>query len=167
MNIDSRIVDAIRKPGRDERRIDVDGTPLYVYCDNNVLEVRSSPSGIGTYYFSAHRLTTFPGKQYLEFSIKTKMPDDSRYPGIYAGELMRLAVEYFKRKKGVDGIYAKWEKKDDSDNYQQYQGAISQGLSREEAAQQTWTGTQAQALGFRKPRFQSEDGAIVEFFFEK
>lgn len=167
MSLDSRIVDAIQKPSRNEREVVVDGTSLYVYTDNNVIEVRSSPSGLGSYFFRAHRVTHFPNKHYVEFSIRTKLPDDSRYPGIYASELWRLAIAYFNKKKRVDGIYTEWENRGDNDNYKQYKQYLSQGLQPTDAAKYTWTGNQAAALGFHTVRQVLDDRDMVSFIFEK
>lgn len=167
MKTDANIVEAIQHPHRDECRIDINGTPLYVYADNYRVDVRTQPNGFaGTCYFSAHINTNFSGKRYIEFSIRTKQEDGTHYTGMYASELVRLAIEYFRKKKRIDGLYAVFEKTTKSDNYTQYQAAIDQGLSPEQALQHTPSWKHVQDLGFKKPRLLSEDDATVEFIFE-
>lgn len=105
----------------------------------------------------------------LELHISTRHPEnDSRAPGLYAYELVGIALNYFKRKqKDVNAIRGHWTKDRYSDNYVQYMQKIRSGSTPIQAAKETWTGKASARYGYTKVSFEDETKVAFNFLFSK
>lgn len=160
------LIEAIQNNER--KKIEVNGFPIYIYCNEYMMSVASDEDhSIADYFFKAECENNV-----LRFDIHTKNGKKNvPKPGIYASELLKLSIEYFtKLGNKITAIRARWSKTSGkSDNYVQYMDALGQGMSDTSAAQNTWTGKIAKELGFthvyKVPPEISDN--FVDFIFSK
>lgn len=105
MKIQQEIINAIResKP----QAFNIEGFPLRLELDDTHLWLYSSPSFFDSHY---HFGAVYKPSGFIEFDIVSGAPGLSfQYPGLYAKDLMKLAIEHFKKRgKTIKGIKAEW-----------------------------------------------------------
>lgn len=91
---------------------------------------------------------------YISWAISTKL-NGKYHPDLYASQFYEVAYEYLisGSNGAITGIVGWWI---DGDNFSKYHHNISLGMSKSEAALDTWSGRKAAERGFGKVEIVSE-----------
>lgn len=86
----------------------------------------------------------------LTFEVRNKGWGNQKHPLIYPGRLLEESINYFDNQGfPVEKIEGHWQGEGElTDNYNQFHQTFRATNDQQEAARQTWTGRQAQKLGF-------------------
>lgn len=108
----------------------------------------------------------------LHFVVKTRLPDGTRSKNLRAAEELGRMVEFFEKEgKPIERICGEWSDMDSSlgDNLNEMNRLLlaNPNLSIEDAALGTWTGKQAQKLGYAYPDVIKPQGDRGHYTFIK
>ena len=110
----------------------------------------------------------------LKFSLYTRKINGERHPDFFAKNFVAFALNYFEEQgHQINRIEANWTHQDDgiwpSDNLDEYFKNRREGMSKEEAARNTWSGRTYTGLGFTEIEdyYEEEEGEEVKVIFRK
>jgi hypothetical protein len=119
------------------------GRKLRLFASPSDLQIRDDQ------YPNVRLLANLDGKVFsVDVLTKSTFFTSGKHPDFYAGSFVGFALNYFQRIADVEFYKSLWW--GNSDNYAQWQTAMSKGLSPKDALNETWAGRVRAQIGFNR-----------------